>query len=134
MGTMSGVNLTSAVITGIKQGVADSADTLGVTLNNQYLGELALMFIGFALVTGIIIFLVARHKGHHGKISDGGFYSPLDRGSMLSRTEAGLAVNQSALQAYRTSILAKRYGGEDDIPLNVIDSKEYNRVKREGRA
>ncbi len=59
---MSGITLTNAIITGVKAGVADSVDTLQTTINNQYLGELALMFIGFAAVVGLLMYLVKGHR------------------------------------------------------------------------
>ncbi len=62
LAAMPGPALTADVITGVKAGVADSVDTLETTINNQYLGELALMFIGFAAVVGLLMYLVKGHR------------------------------------------------------------------------
>jgi len=59
---MSGITLTSSVVTGMKAGVGDSIQTIQTTLNNQYLTELAVMFIGFAVVVGLVMHFMKGHR------------------------------------------------------------------------
>ncbi len=59
---MSGITLTSAVVTGAKAGIQDSAASLSTTVNNQYFIEFALIFIGFAIVVGFVAYMVKGHR------------------------------------------------------------------------
>lgn len=63
---MSGIVLTAALLGGAKTGVVDSSASLQNTFNNAYLGEIALMLIGFAFAVGLISFLIMKHKGRTG--------------------------------------------------------------------
>jgi hypothetical protein len=46
----------------MKAGVGDSIQTIQTTLNNQYLTELAVMFIGFAVVVGLVMHFMKGHR------------------------------------------------------------------------
>ena len=59
---MAGPALDATVVTGMKAGVGDSIHTIQTTLNNQYLTELAVMFIGFAVVVGLVMHFMKGHR------------------------------------------------------------------------
>lgn len=59
---MTGVVLTDDVVTGVLAGVGYSTDILQSTLNNQYVWTLATMFIGFAIMLGVIMFFLKGHR------------------------------------------------------------------------
>lgn len=59
---MSGIVLTSDAVDGVLAGVGHSIDMLEGTINNQYAWTLATMFIGFAIVVGVVMFLLKGHR------------------------------------------------------------------------
>ncbi len=59
---MAGPALDATVVTGMKNGVQDSVATIQTTLNNQYLTEIAILFIGFAVVTGLLMHFLKGHR------------------------------------------------------------------------
>ncbi len=69
---MSGISLTTALITGAKAGIQDSAASLSTTVNNQYFIEFALIFIGFFVVVGWIRFVFYKKKSNIGSLDSGG--------------------------------------------------------------
>lgn len=59
---MSGITLTSAVITGFKAGVADSVASISTTTNNAVLWEVALATVGLALAIGVVMYFLKGHR------------------------------------------------------------------------
>ncbi len=67
---MSGITLTTDVLTGLKRGIADSASSINISISNAILWELALATVGLALAIGVILYFLKGHK----KIGGGGHY------------------------------------------------------------
>lgn len=60
--TASGVVFDSNFVTGAKAGLGDSVATIQTTLNNAFLVEVAILFIGLAVVVGLIMGVVKGHR------------------------------------------------------------------------
>ncbi len=60
--TASGVVFTAALVTGAKAGLGDSVSTIQTTLDNSFLIETALLFLGLAVVIGVIMFVIKGHR------------------------------------------------------------------------
>jgi hypothetical protein len=58
---MSGPAIGASVVNGMKAGIADSTQTLQVTLSSSAMSEIAIMFIGIAVVVSIVSWTI-RHK------------------------------------------------------------------------
>ena len=58
----SGIALSSAVVTGARDGLAEAAASIEGTVNNQFFITLAVMFIGFAVVVGFLQTMVRGHR------------------------------------------------------------------------
>jgi len=59
---MAGPALDATVVTGAKAGVGDAVATIQTTLNNAFLVEVAIMFIGLAVVIGFIMHVLKGHR------------------------------------------------------------------------
>ena len=59
---MAGPALDATTVTGMKAGVSDSVAFIQTSLNNQYLTELAIMFIGFAVIVGVLMHILKGHR------------------------------------------------------------------------
>jgi hypothetical protein len=59
---MDGIALTSDVVTGMKAGIADSTDMITDTINNAALAEIAVMFIGLAVIVGVLMHFLKGHR------------------------------------------------------------------------
>ena len=60
---MSGPALGSPFMAGLKAGVQDATSTIQTSMNNQYLAEAVVMFIGLCAIVGLIMFIFRRHRG-----------------------------------------------------------------------
>jgi hypothetical protein len=60
---MGGPSLNASAVTGFKAGLGDAMTTVQSSVNNQYLTEILVMFIGFACVVGLALYFVKSHKG-----------------------------------------------------------------------
>lgn len=60
--TASGVVLTSDVVTGMKAGIGDAVQTIQTSVDNAFLTEVAVMFIGFAVIVGVVMYIVKGHR------------------------------------------------------------------------
>lgn len=59
---MAGPALDANFVTGAKGGLGDAVATIQTTLNNQFLVEVAILFIGLAVVVGLIMGVVKGHR------------------------------------------------------------------------
>jgi hypothetical protein len=59
---MAGPALDASAVTGFKAGIGDSIATIQTSLNNAYLTEIAIMFIGFAVIVGVVMHVVKGHR------------------------------------------------------------------------
>ncbi len=59
---MAGPALDASAVTGFKAGIGDSVATIQTSLNNAYLTEIAIMFIGFAVIVGVVMHVVKGHR------------------------------------------------------------------------
>ncbi len=58
----TGVVLDTNAVTGMKAGIGDAVTTIQTSLNNAYLTEIAIMFIGFAVIVGVVMYVVKGHR------------------------------------------------------------------------
>jgi hypothetical protein len=63
---MNGITLDNTVVTGMKAGIGDSIATLQTTLNNAFLTEIAVMLIGFSVMTTLVLYILKAHGGTSG--------------------------------------------------------------------
>ncbi len=60
---MGGPALTADAVSGFKAGIGDATTTIQSSVNNRYLTEILIMFIGLACVVGLALYFVKTHKG-----------------------------------------------------------------------
>lgn len=59
---MAGPALDANVVTGMKAGIGDSVATIQTSINNAFLTEVAIMFIGFAVIVGVVMHILKGHR------------------------------------------------------------------------
>ncbi len=59
---MAGPAFTANLVTGAKGGLGDSVATIQTTLDNSFLIETALLFLGLAVVIGVVMFVIKGHR------------------------------------------------------------------------
>lgn len=68
---MAGPVMGGFLVTGAKAGLGDATQTISTSLNNQYLIEIAIMFIGLAVIMGLIMSILRGHR----RLGGGGRYA-----------------------------------------------------------